>query len=86
MHCFMVLTCLAFAVTAETVQGRVPEYMHVVTPTSVAEPESYRTAAFSAYYRRVKTRLEQFPGRSLKRDDVPGAQRALQPLRLAVAV
>jgi predicted RecB family nuclease len=43
-----------------SVQGRVPENMHVVTPTSVSEPESYRTAAFSAYYRRVKTGLEQF--------------------------
>lgn len=42
------------------VQGLVPEYMYVVTPGSTFEPESYRTQSYSAYYRRVKTGLEQF--------------------------
>jgi predicted RecB family nuclease len=40
-------------------QGRNPERMHVVTPGSGFEPQSYRTAAFAAYYRYVKRRLEQ---------------------------
>jgi uncharacterized protein len=39
-------------------QGREPELMHVVTPGSGFEPETYRTAAFAAYYRRVKRGLE----------------------------
>lgn len=40
-------------------QGRTPECMHVVTPGSGFEPQSYRTAAYAAYYRYVKRRLEQ---------------------------
>jgi predicted RecB family nuclease len=43
-----------------TVQGRMPEHMYVVTPGSGFEPECYRAADFSAYYRRVKAGLEQF--------------------------
>jgi predicted RecB family nuclease len=41
-------------------QGRLPEYMYVVTPGSGFEPESYRSADFSAYYRHIKNGLEQF--------------------------
>src|SRR5882757_9644740 len=41
-------------------QGRVPEYMYVVTPGSGFEPERYRTADFSAYYRHAKSGLGQF--------------------------
>ena len=40
-------------------QGRLPERMHVVTPGSGFVPKSYRTAAYAAYYRYVKRRLEQ---------------------------
>lgn len=40
-------------------QGRLPECMHVVTPGSGFEPQSFRTAEFAAYYRYVKRRLEQ---------------------------
>jgi len=40
-------------------QGKPPEYMYVVTPGSGFEPECYRTAAFAAYYRYVRRRLEQ---------------------------
>ena len=40
-------------------QGKLPELMHVVTPGSAYAPLSYRTAAFSAYYRHVKRRLQQ---------------------------
>ncbi len=45
-------------------QGRVPERMYVVTPKAMPgagfEPETYRTAAFAAYYRRAKKGFEQF--------------------------
>jgi predicted RecB family nuclease len=40
-------------------QGVNPAHMHVVTPGSGFEPESYRTAAFAAYYRYVRRRLER---------------------------
>lgn len=41
-------------------QGRVPEYMYVVTPGTGFEPEAYRTAEFAAYYRQVKKGMEGF--------------------------
>ncbi|MFC4314938.1 TM0106 family RecB-like putative nuclease [Steroidobacter flavus] len=40
-------------------QGCAPEHMHVVTPGCGFEPESYRTAAFAAYYRQVRSALER---------------------------
>ena len=40
-------------------QGVAPEYMHVVTPGSGFSQQTFRTAAFAAYYRYVKRRLEQ---------------------------
>ncbi len=40
-------------------QGVSPEVMHVVTPWSGFAPQTYRTAAYAAYYRRVKHALEQ---------------------------
>ncbi len=40
------------------VQDTMPEYMHVVTPGAGFKPQTYRTAAFAAYYRHVKRRLE----------------------------
>ena len=40
-------------------QGVNPERMHVVIPGSGFEPESYRTAAFAAYYRYARRRLER---------------------------
>lgn len=46
-------------------QGRTPERMHVVTPGCGFEPVSYRTAAYAAYYRQVRTALE----RSLAKTD-----------------
>jgi len=42
------------------VQGRMPEYMHVVTPGTGFTPESYRTASFGAYYRQAKKGFEAF--------------------------
>lgn len=41
------------------VQGRIPEYMHVVTPASGFKPISYRVAAYAAYYRQVRTAFAQ---------------------------
>jgi uncharacterized protein len=40
-------------------QGRAPDEMHVVTPGRGFERESYRTAAYAAYYRQVRTALER---------------------------
>ncbi len=40
-------------------QGRLPEYMYVVTPGSGFEPQQFRTAAFGAYYRSVKRAMER---------------------------
>ncbi len=55
-----VLQLCLYSDLVAAVQGRAPEFMHVVTPRSGFEPESYRTAEFSAYYRRVKRGLEGF--------------------------
>jgi predicted RecB family nuclease len=40
-------------------QGRMPDQMHVVVPGSQFEPQTFRTAAYAAYYRSVKRGLEQ---------------------------
>ena len=40
-------------------QGSVPEYMHVVAPGSELTPQTFRTTAFAAYYRRVRQSLER---------------------------
>lgn len=40
-------------------QGRAPDEMHVVTTGRGFERESYRTAAYAAYYRQVRAALEQ---------------------------
>lgn len=40
-------------------QGLTPDYMHVITPWTDYEPESYRMADYSAYYRAVKRGLER---------------------------
>jgi predicted RecB family nuclease len=42
-----------------TVQRVTPEYMYVVTPGSGAAPVTFRTAAYAAYYRHVRRRLEE---------------------------
>jgi hypothetical protein len=67
-------------------QGRVPEHMYVVTPGSGFEPEIYRTAAFSAYYRRVNKESRAVLGRRFQRGYLSGTQRALQSLRVADSV
>jgi predicted RecB family nuclease len=55
-----VLQLSLYADLVAAVQGRMPEHLYVVTPGSGFAPERYRTADFSAYYRRVKAGLEQF--------------------------
>jgi len=40
------------------IQGRLPEEMHVITPGTGFQPETYRVADFMAYYRQVRGRLE----------------------------
>jgi predicted RecB family nuclease len=42
------------------VQGRMPEYMHVVTPGTGFALETYRTASYGAYFRRVRKGFEEF--------------------------
>jgi len=39
-------------------QGRMPEHMHVVQPWTDFAPQSFRTADFGAFYRRIKASLE----------------------------
>ncbi len=66
------------------VQGRSPEYMHVVTPGSGFEPQTYRTAAFAAYYRRVKRGLEQAVTRESEIATYPESQEHCQICRWRV--
>lgn len=40
------------------IQGRSPEHMHVVQPWTDFEPQTFRTADFAAFYRRIKAALE----------------------------
>lgn len=40
-------------------QGTYPEHMHVVHPWTDFVPQSFRTADFGAYYRRIKAQLEK---------------------------
>jgi predicted RecB family nuclease len=41
------------------VQGRVPDWMYVITPTKDFQPEPYRVAEFAAYYRYIQARFEK---------------------------
>jgi predicted RecB family nuclease len=41
------------------IQGEPPEMLYVVTPETEYVPHTYRAAAFAAYYRRVRRRLEE---------------------------
>ncbi|MET4315545.1 TM0106 family RecB-like putative nuclease [Bradyrhizobium sp. RT4b] len=43
-----------------TMQQKVPETAHVVTPGTEYLPEAYRVADFAAFYRRVRRNLETF--------------------------
>ena len=43
-----------------TLQGRTPEYMHVVAPGTGFEPRSYRVAEYAAYVRLLQRRIAAF--------------------------
>ena len=47
-----------------SVQGRMPDQMHVVAPWSEYKPQSFRTADYAAFYRKVADGLKQSIGRS----------------------
>ena len=51
-----------------SVQGRMPDQMHVVAPWSEYKPQTFRTADYAAFYRKVADGLKQSVGRS--REDV----------------
>lgn len=53
------------------VQNKVPEFSHVITPEAGYEPETYRTANYGAYYRRVRTGLERSVDEGLDGDLYP---------------
>src|SRR5271169_2370588 len=40
-------------------QGLTPQWSHVIVPWSDFQPQSFRTEDFAAYYRRVRTSLQQ---------------------------
>ena len=52
-------------------QMKVPEFSHVITPETGYEPETYRTTDCGAYYRRVRTSLEQSVGGGMNADLYP---------------
>ena len=53
-----VLQLCLYADLVARVQGVVPEYIHVVTPWTDFEAQTYRSSDFFAYYRLVKRSLE----------------------------
>src|SRR3984893_4381892 len=53
------------------VQGRMPEYMYVVTPGAGFAPESYRTASFGAYYRQGRTGFDPCRARTAGESTCP---------------
>ena len=54
-----ILQLCLYAEMLGKLQGRRPDRIKVVTPGTGFEPEVYRVDHFEAYYRRVKTRLEE---------------------------
>jgi predicted RecB family nuclease len=53
-----VLQLCLYADLVASVQGVLPEYMYVVAPGSELKPQRFRTAAFAAYFRRIRRSLE----------------------------
>jgi len=54
-----------------SVQGQVPERMHVVIPWSDYKPQSFRTADYATYYRKVKEGLKQAISRNSDQANYP---------------
>jgi predicted RecB family nuclease len=63
--------CLYSELLAE-LQGVIPDRMHVVTPRNGFQPETFRVHDFLAYYRFVKSRLEDALGGSGSFETYPG--------------
>ena len=53
-----VLQLCLYSEMLKDMQGAEPEHMHVVAPWTDFAPQSFRVAEYSAYYRRVRTGLE----------------------------
>jgi predicted RecB family nuclease len=53
-----ILQLCAYASALENVQGRLPEFVHVVAPGNPFETRTYRLAEYAAYYRLLRKRLE----------------------------
>lgn len=54
-----VLQLCLYSELVEVAQGRLPEWMHVVSPGEVLEPESLRVTDYLAYYRWVQKQLRE---------------------------
>lgn len=54
-----VLQLCLYSELVAVAQGKTPNEMHVVVPGTQFQPQSFRTAAYAAYYRSVKRGLEQ---------------------------
>jgi predicted RecB family nuclease len=54
-----------------SVQGQIPERMHVVAPWSDYKPQSFRTSDYAAYYRKVKDGLKQAISRNSDQVNYP---------------
>ncbi|HEV2992134.1 MAG TPA: TM0106 family RecB-like putative nuclease, partial [Candidatus Angelobacter sp.] len=54
-----ILQLCLYAELLHAVQGSLPEFMYVVRPVEGFVPERYRVLDYAAYYRQVKSRLEE---------------------------
>jgi predicted RecB family nuclease len=57
-----VLQLCLYSELVAVAQGKTPDQMHVVVPGTQFQPQTFRTAAYAAYYRSVKRGLEQSLG------------------------
>ena len=56
--CGAILQLSLYSDLVSSIQGSLPEFMHVVAPWTGFEPQTYRTGDYSAYYRLVRSWLE----------------------------
>jgi uncharacterized protein len=66
-----ILQLCLYTELVQTVQGELPDRMHVVKPGSGFEAETFRPLDYLAYYRYVKSRLEKFIGANLLPETYP---------------
>jgi len=55
-----ILQLCLYSELLSTLQGRMPDHMHVVAPGAGFTPETHRTSHFAAFYRRARGGLEHF--------------------------